>query len=796
MSHLECGSVVWVRLGQAWWPGTVTTMAKCPPEFVQGIRKMPLSIVKFFHENEFQDVHKAEHIYPYDCERKEEFIRKGQYINKNQSHGDVDLLAKFEADVVTAEKLTGGDMNILQTMGEVAGKRRIDYSDLGFGPPKPKKKKEDMIKRGSDIGQAVVYKKVGIRSAGNKLQRVVIEHKVRILEQPRKENMTQDMREASNWYKCYSCGYTCSRLNVIIWHNKAHINKVCNYDTGIKVPGRRKRKQGTPRTSKEMRKKAKDAKGKENLEHAHTNGEVSSPKKDSQDTQQLLKDWDDEDDDGEGDRVKAPGGPGKSRNDSDDGYSDNDDYPPPQPKYERRPMPKAADINSAFDALLAATPMTPSSNQTTNYVNNDSDSDYSDWEKYYARDSGSESEEEEVAQESDIKSLCEEKEGVTGRNADVTSKEENNDVSECKTEEVAETGDEYKPNISTAVTEEEETKQVDVVDHGNSQMALTPEPEEPVKTEEPEESKPDIAEERLTPPLHYFNPNSAKDEQKEVDDEPDMIEEACSDNIQTEVTSETLEESREALDPVEESRMEIDQPYEMSEDQNDSENDCKSAEVEDYYHDDASVEGSSHIADRVDEKVTQKVEPKIVQRIGIEKEEKESLEGEGSDVEDHPSGIHSSQTRLESGSESIAEPMRVSDVTTSSGSGTTYMLVAVDAHGNTVPTVPTPALSEGGSNLVAVEATMEDGTTRTLYIDPSQLGPNVDLNNLMLHIDTSGQEHVIIPSSSSSDSETPSLDHSMSEGQDKNYADPQPKNDAGAVELEHYELPQEKGETS
>ncbi|ROT63678.1 hypothetical protein C7M84_018435 [Penaeus vannamei] len=547
-------------------------------------------------------------------------------------------------------------------MGEVAGKRRIDYSDLGFGPPKPKKKKEDMIKRGSDIGQAVVYKKVGIRSAG--------------------------------------------------------------------------------------------------------------------------------------DRVKAPGGPGKSRNDSDDGYSDNDDYPPPQPKYERRPMPKAADINSAFDALLAATPMTPSSNQTTNYVNNDSDSDYSDWEKYYARDSGSESEEEEVAQESDIKSLCEEKEGVTGRNADVTSKEENNDVSECKTEEVEETGDEYKPNISTAVTEEEETKQVDVVDHGNSQMALTPEPEEPVKTEEPEESKPDIAEERLTPPLHYFNPNSAKDEQKEVDDEPDMIEEACSDNIQTEVTSETLEESREALDPVEESRMEIDQPYEMSEDQNDSENDCKSAEVEDYYHDDASVEGSSHIADRVDEKVTQKVEPKIVQRIGIEKEEKESLEGEGSDVEDHPSGIHSSQTRLESGSESIAEPMRVSDVTTSSGSGTTYMLVAVDAHGNTVPTVPTPALSEGGSNLVAVEATMEDGTTRTLYIDPSQLGPNVDLNNLMLHIDTSGQEHVIIPSSSSSDSETPSLDHSMSEGQDKNYADPQPKNDAGAVELEHYELPQEKGETS
>lgn len=25
-----------------------------------------------------QDVHKAEHIFPYNCDRKEEFIRKGQ----------------------------------------------------------------------------------------------------------------------------------------------------------------------------------------------------------------------------------------------------------------------------------------------------------------------------------------------------------------------------------------------------------------------------------------------------------------------------------------------------------------------------------------------------------------------------------------------------------------------------------------------------------------------------------------------------------------------------------------------
>ncbi|XP_066990826.1 serine-rich adhesin for platelets-like [Macrobrachium rosenbergii] len=137
MSHLEYGSVVWVRLGQAWWPGTITTVEKCPPDFVEGLRKTPVAVVKFFRENEFQDVHKEEHIYPYSCDRKEEFIRRGQYINKNQSHGEVDLLRKFESDVVTAEKLTGGDMNILQTMGEVVDtptNSRIFEPDLSSDP--------------------------------------------------------------------------------------------------------------------------------------------------------------------------------------------------------------------------------------------------------------------------------------------------------------------------------------------------------------------------------------------------------------------------------------------------------------------------------------------------------------------------------------------------------------------------------------------------------------------------------------------------------------------------------------
>ncbi|KAG7157684.1 putative PWWP domain-containing protein [Homarus americanus] len=985
MSHLESGSVVWVRLGQAWWPGTITTVAKCPPEYVQALRKMPVAIVKFFHENEYQDVHKSEHIFPYNCDRKEEFIRRGQCVNRNQSHGDVDLLAKFEADVVTAEKLTGGDMNILQTLGEVAGKRRIDYSNLGFGQQKSKKKKEEVVKRGTDIGQAVVYKKVGSRIPGNKMQQAVIQYKVRILPQPKRENSEEDMRAASNWYKCHICGFTCTRLNVIIWHNKVHMKKVYNYDTGIKIPGRRRRKQGTPKTNKDSKRKGKDAKGREHLQHAHTNGQVSESRKSLQDTKQLLMDWADDDEGADGDAAKTVGSDKvRKQNDSDDGYSDIDDYPPPQPKYERKPMPKASDINSAFDALLAATPaipVTPSSSQTSNYINNDSDSDYSDWEKYYARDSGSNSEEEEVEQESDIKSLCE---GKEERNDDTNGQEKREEkdssgeraVEEEATAKVKEEREENAPSPKVDNSCEDVRSQLHVRTT-YQQEELTPEPDEekqmcinkhyeptddvsepvqgiskptddvsepvqgiseptddvsePVQgiseptddVSEPGDVVPRPAEEGQhtgTSPEQLLDDNNEPlenifdrtddissqteevSDQTDKDYEPtdeasgrideayeptddnyersnDAFEQTEGDYERTDSMYEQTEDVCEQTKDIEERTEDMDEQkqsddiYEQSEDVNeqteDSEGGDKPSEdvydpsedvynpsedvyapsedvydpsedvydpSEDVYDPSEDVYGPTENIDKPSEDVdspaedfdgpndfndnaaeedgeqsdhsdgqadepynvgeesparvdqpdtdtgeaneltqnidkfsenigefTQGLNVGLAESEGITEnvEENERLKESGHEPTRRPFDADSdapevSHSKTEAEPEDTNEPAKTSDVATTSSSGTTYMLVAVDAHGNTVPTVPTPALSEGGNDLVAVEATMEDGTTRTLYIDPSQLGPNVDLNNLMLHIDSSGQEHVIIPSSSSSDSETPS----------------------------------------
>ena len=56
-----------------------------------------------------------------------------------------DLYQKFETDVLLAEKLSGGDKEVFRKIEDECKLRRIDYSTIGFGAPKPKKKKDEVI---------------------------------------------------------------------------------------------------------------------------------------------------------------------------------------------------------------------------------------------------------------------------------------------------------------------------------------------------------------------------------------------------------------------------------------------------------------------------------------------------------------------------------------------------------------------------------------------------------------------------------------------------------------------------
>lgn len=76
------GDVVWVKLGAGgcWWPGEVCGNARLPEELTNSLgslKKAPLAVVRFFQEEQFEYVKNQNAIYKYDCEKKDEFIRKG-----------------------------------------------------------------------------------------------------------------------------------------------------------------------------------------------------------------------------------------------------------------------------------------------------------------------------------------------------------------------------------------------------------------------------------------------------------------------------------------------------------------------------------------------------------------------------------------------------------------------------------------------------------------------------------------------------------------------------------------------
>lgn len=48
----EIGSIVWVRLGQKWWPARVTSLEECPTQYTSDLKREPLAVVRFFNESE------------------------------------------------------------------------------------------------------------------------------------------------------------------------------------------------------------------------------------------------------------------------------------------------------------------------------------------------------------------------------------------------------------------------------------------------------------------------------------------------------------------------------------------------------------------------------------------------------------------------------------------------------------------------------------------------------------------------------------------------------------------------
>ncbi|XP_077290961.1 uncharacterized protein LOC143914567 [Arctopsyche grandis] len=269
------GDVVWVKLGNCWWPGEVWGFDRLPPGLLKSFRKLPIAVVKFFQEEAFEYVKNLNLIYKYNCARKHEFIKKGLDLFRSK-HTHMD---KFPEDVCTAERRTDGNPDII-TDDEFLPKKKESYANI-FGTPSdsssPLKKMHG--KRGRPPSSKWTKKfNTGASTSLSDTpkvnrQRFVknSDYKARILVQPNnsnvneKSNQFETSNDSSNVsmelgldeespkklpqreytspaqpnsviHTCPTCNFTSTRLNVIILHNKSHSASSATYYTPVKKP--------------------------------------------------------------------------------------------------------------------------------------------------------------------------------------------------------------------------------------------------------------------------------------------------------------------------------------------------------------------------------------------------------------------------------------------------------------------------------------------------------------------------------------------------------------------------------
>lgn len=208
---------------------------------------------------------------------------------------------KFPGDVATAEKLTGGDPDILN-QEKFSPEEKPDISAL-FGEkkiPKKKRDREDGHRRsdGSDIIKKITHPR---------FLRGDSDHEVRIRQQPSSLPSTPT-NTGSPVYRCHFCNFTSSRVNVIICHIKCHRSgeepspqsRVKTYSesrTRISDTSTPKRKYVKKEKSQSSKKKSESGLESGKRKHSKQNEKSSKKKKtDPELREKLLADWEDESD--------------------------------------------------------------------------------------------------------------------------------------------------------------------------------------------------------------------------------------------------------------------------------------------------------------------------------------------------------------------------------------------------------------------------------------------------------------------------------------------------------------------
>ncbi|XP_017471940.1 PREDICTED: uncharacterized protein LOC108363169 isoform X1 [Rhagoletis zephyria] len=228
------GDIVWVKLGNNWWPGEVTDVHRQPEGLLKHLKKKPYCVVKFFQEDAYEYIKSAKQIFPFQCSKKDEFIKKGTalYNAKNK------FMEKFPADVEIAERLTrkavASDLLIINDrpdsivkaiLGPTYIRRSNDYYDNEYNNGScntdynNKRRSGDSVTKILNITpqRSTTTTSTATRSpeAGKPLPLPLITSNYNT-------NSVAASSADTNFYRCNLCNFSSQRQNVMIMHRRTH----------------------------------------------------------------------------------------------------------------------------------------------------------------------------------------------------------------------------------------------------------------------------------------------------------------------------------------------------------------------------------------------------------------------------------------------------------------------------------------------------------------------------------------------------------------------------------------------
>ncbi|XP_058975079.1 uncharacterized protein LOC101894243 [Musca domestica] len=244
------GDIVWVKLGNNWWPGEVIDATRHPDGTVSHIKRKLYCIVKFFNEDAYEYVSNVKQIYPFQSAKKEEFLKKGFSLYNSGNK----FMEKFPEDVKIAERLTrqktpslfindrpdsivkailgqpivlGGSSDGYGGSGaeSVGGGNSTDYREkrrscesitkiMNITPNKPKMglPSPSLLSNSSSFSSSSSNNNAKNISTGDSISN-------------RFNVGNNNANNNNNNYRCNLCGFTSVRQNVMILHRKSHSNR-------------------------------------------------------------------------------------------------------------------------------------------------------------------------------------------------------------------------------------------------------------------------------------------------------------------------------------------------------------------------------------------------------------------------------------------------------------------------------------------------------------------------------------------------------------------------------------------